>query len=126
MKVVLSKSMVIICILAAAPAVKADVLGAAAGAVIGSQFGKGNGKIAMAALGAVIGDRATTTQPQNYYGDQPRYPQGHQNSSTIIVPQVNNYIYTTPPPPQVVYIQPQSSTYQIIQSAPMGYYYRNY
>ncbi len=123
-KAALTKSLVLFFILTTAQVAKADLLGAATGAVIGSQFGKGNGKIAMAAIGAVIGDRAT--QPQNYYGGQPQYSQGHHNSSTIIVPQVNNYIYTPPPPPQIVYIQPQTSSYQVIQVPPIGYYYRNY
>lgn len=35
----------------------ADIIGAGIGGLIGSQFGQGNGKIAMAALGAVVGDR---------------------------------------------------------------------
>ena len=38
---------------------QADILGAAVGGLIGSQFGQGNGKLAMTAIGAVIGDRMT-------------------------------------------------------------------
>jgi hypothetical protein len=37
----------------------ADIIGAGIGGLIGSQFGQGNGKIAMAALGAVVGDRVS-------------------------------------------------------------------
>jgi hypothetical protein len=36
---------------------KADIIGAGIGSLIGSQFGQGHGKIAMLALGAVVGDR---------------------------------------------------------------------
>ncbi len=42
--------------MAALPA-RADVIGAIVGGAVGSQFGKGNGRIASAAIGAVIGDR---------------------------------------------------------------------
>lgn len=46
----------IVLTLAALPA-RADVIGAIVGGAVGSQFGKGNGRIASAAIGAVIGDR---------------------------------------------------------------------
>ena len=65
----------------------ADVLGAVAGGLIGSQFGQGNGRIAMAAVGAVVGDRVTTPSPvymqqQGYY--QPR-PVRYYSSTPVYI-----------------------------------------
>jgi len=49
---------------------QADILGAAVGGLIGSQFGQGDGKLAMTAIGAVIGDRVTE---QNYRAPNPSH-----------------------------------------------------
>lgn len=91
----------------------ADLLGAGIGGLIGSQFGSGNGKIAMAALGAVVGDRMTQSTPiiasDNYgyapppitYGYQPRiYAPSYNYAPPVVVRvptpiyyQNNNYAY---------------------------------
>lgn len=68
-----SKVLATLLIATSAISAKADVLGAVAGGILGSQFGQGNGRVAMAAAGAVIGDRLTTPTPtylpsQQYQG----------------------------------------------------------
>ena len=68
-----------------AGSVHADILGAGIGGLIGSQFGRGDGKLAMTAIGAVIGDRMTQTptqvMPQQAYGyAPPPVAYGYQNA----------------------------------------------
>lgn len=63
----------------------ADLLGAGIGGLIGSQFGRGDGKLAMTAIGAVVGDRMTQApmqvMPQQAYGyAPPPVAYGYQNA----------------------------------------------
>lgn len=88
----------------------ADLIGAGIGGLIGSQFGSGDGKIAMAAIGAVVGDRMTQSAPvvvAGNYGYPAPVVYGYQSQPRIIVP---NYPYNPP----------------IVVRAPAPAYYPNY
>lgn len=76
---------------------KADTTGAIIGSLIGSQFGGGNGRVAAAAIGAVIGDRASNKDSSQYNGNNYYSPTTQQ---MYVVQQVPVY----QPQPQVVYI----------------------
>lgn len=81
-----SKVLVTLLIATSAMSAKADVIGAVAGGLIGSQLGQGNGRVAMAAVGAVIGDRLTTPTPtylpQTQYQYQGEY---YKNNNRIYI-----------------------------------------
>jgi hypothetical protein len=89
--------------------VYADPLGAIIGGIAGSQFGQGNGKIAMTIIGAVAGDLATpqyqnTRVISNYqtaYYAPPIY-----NSAPVYYEPPRPRIYYTPPVAPQVYYQP--------------------
>lgn len=88
----------------------ADILGAAVGGLIGSQFGQGNGKIAMAALGAVVGDRISEHARTPNYAEEPYYaPQPRQYQR----PYSNYEAYPAPmyQPPVRVMVYPSYPTY---------------
>jgi len=84
-----SKVLATLLIATSAMSAKADVLGAVAGGLIGSQFGQGNGRVAMAAVGAVIGDRLTAPTPT--YVPQPQYQGYYQGQGTYY--QNNHRVY---------------------------------
>lgn len=117
----------------------ADLLGAAAGGIIGSQMGRGNGRVAMAAVGAVIGDRLTTPPPspygynQRYYSGYPVQP-GYVASAPIYatpapVYAAPNYYASSPvviaPAPTTIYVQPGEMGPHGHRGS-YGYYYRGY
>lgn len=116
-------------------AANADLLGAAAGGIIGSQLGRGNGRVAMAAVGAVIGDRLTSPPPngynQRYYSGYPVQP-GYVASAPVYAPApvyVAPSYYASSPvvvaPAPTIYVQPgEIGPHGHRGSA--GYYYRGY
>jgi hypothetical protein len=87
----------------------ADIIGAGIGGLIGSQFGQGNGKIAMAALGAVIGDRvsegvSTPTRIATY--DDEGYPEVRQRPAPrayVIPADEPQIVRVTPVAPARIY-----------------------
>lgn len=79
----------------------ADIIGAGIGGLIGSQFGQGNGKIAMAALGAVIGDRVT----EGAYGSN-RISSYGDDEYQEVRPRPAPRAYAIPTDPQIVRVTP--------------------
>ncbi len=87
----------------------ADIIGAGIGGLIGSQFGQGNGKIAMAALGAVIGDRvsegvSSPTRMEAYNDDG--YPEARprpQQRAFIVPADEAQIVRVTPVTPARIY-----------------------
>jgi hypothetical protein len=97
----------------------ADIIGAGIGGLIGSQFGQGNGKIAMAALGAVIGDRvsegASARGNETYAYDEESYPEAR--------PRTYQRAYVVPADePQIVRVTPVTPG-RIYQPYPSQAYY---
>ncbi len=86
--------------LVAAPQVKADPVGALIGGIAGAQFGQGNGKLAMAIIGAVAGDMVTN-QVSNV-------PSGYGYQTAYYAPPVYSYGqgYYENPAPRVYYNPP--------------------
>jgi hypothetical protein len=115
-----------------AGSVHADILGAGIGGLIGSQFGSGDGKLAMTAIGAVIGDRMTQTQmqvmPQQTYGyAPPPVAYGYQNApGNYYEP---SYQYAPAPivvrVPRPVYYQNNNYAYNRERSWGRNYGYEN-
>jgi hypothetical protein len=93
----------------------ADLLGAGIGGLIGSQFGSGDGKIAMAAIGAVVGDRLTEPPRQAIAQDNYGYAPQVQTYGYQQNPGVNYYAPTYRYTPPVVVRAPM----------PMPIYYSN-
>ena len=100
---------------AAAPAYAdqglATGVGAALGGLLGSQFGHGGGQLAYTGLGvftgAMIGnsvgasmDRANSPYVGGGYGYAPRYQSSYSYEPNYVA-------LPAPPPPRVVYVQPQ-------------------
>jgi len=83
---------------------KADTAGAIIGGLIGAQFGSGNGKIAAAAIGAVIGDRTSNIEP-NLPNSTTYYPAAIEQN--YVIQQVPTYQAQ----PQVVYIYQSTPIY---------------
>lgn len=98
----------------------ADIIGAGIGGLIGSQFGQGNGKIAMAALGAVIGDRVSegVSSHRNdgaYIYEDEGYPEAR--------PRPSQRAYVIPvEEPQIVRVTPVTPA-RIYQPYPTQAYY---
>ncbi len=88
------------CFIGVTHQVHADPIGAILGGLVGSQFGEGNGKIAMTVIGAVAGNLATS----QYQNTQmiPTYQTAHY------APQVYNAppLYYEPQRPNIYYSQP--------------------
>lgn len=78
----------------------ADIFGAGVGGLIGAQMGRGNGRVAMAAVGAVVGDRLTnsrvvTTPLVPTYYQQGYIPAPYYAQTAVVV--------QAPPPPYTAY-----------------------
>jgi hypothetical protein len=91
-------------LLGAVQQVKADPVGALIGGIAGAQFGQGNGKLAMAIIGAVAGDVVT-----NQVSDVPSgYGDSYGYQTTHYAPPVYSYgpSYYQNPAPRVYYNPP--------------------
>ena len=84
----------------ALPRAQADPVGAILGGIAGSQFGQGNGKIAMTIAGAVAGDALTSATP---YAAPVTYAQPVHYPQRYYYPPNPRIYYGEPVPPPVVY-----------------------
>lgn len=86
------------------------LLGAAGGGFGGSQFGKGNGKLALTALGTLLGCGAGSAiqdrDQQQYISRQPRFQQPPRQQFRSRYGQYRQQVIYQQPAPRVVYQQP--------------------